>query len=271
MSFFRVTLQMLSRNSTSVPADPASPSGAFVAGLLNPSLPVPDTVVGRKQKRYAVYRNNVTISLIRAMESNFPVVRRLLGQQYFAGLAREYVQTHPPQSPLMFDYGFDFSDYLKTEEDLRDYPYLGDMAKLEQQMRLSYHEADAPCLTASAMMHVSDDALMSATFMLHPATAIVESDFAIHSIYRANQNGAVQPVEDVSKAEAVLVTRPMHDVELRALTESQCDFFKSLFDRKAFGDATDIAYAKSEDFDLTGTISLLLTSGAFQLMQTEKD
>jgi hypothetical protein len=211
-----------------VQADPASPSGAFVAGLLNPASPVPKTVKGQKPRRYAVYRNNVTVSLIRAMESNFPVVRRLLGEQYFAGLAREFVQKHPPKSPLMFHYGSAFSDYLNSEEDLADYPYLGDVAKLEQQLRLSYHEADAPALPTTAMAQVAEDDLMMATFTPHPAMAIVESRFAIHSIYSANQGDAALPVGDVSNAEAVLVVRPLHDIALHPLNNAQCVFLNSL-------------------------------------------
>jgi hypothetical protein len=253
-----------------VQADPASQSGAFVAGLLNPAAPVPTSVSGQTPRRYAVYRNNVTVSLVRAMEANFPVVRRLLGEHYFAGLAREFVQLHPPQSPLMFYYGVAFSDYLKAQADLKEYPYLGDVAKLEQQMRLSYHEADAPCLFPQALTDIAEDALETATFTAHPAMAIVQSDFAVHAIYRANQGDNAEAVEDVAKAEAVLVTRPQHDVELHALTASQCVFFSSLAAQKNFGEAADAAFASDDNFDLTGTLSLLLMSGAFQSIQTEK-
>jgi hypothetical protein len=254
-----------------VRADPASPSGAFAAGLLNPASPVPKTVTGRTPRRYAVYRNNVTVSLIRAMESNFPVVRRLLGEQYFAGLAREFVQKHPPQSPLMFQYGAAFSEYLKAEEDLADYPYLSDVAKLEQQLRLSYHEADAPSLSPAFLTELSEDALMQSGFTPHPAMAVVESDFAIHAIYLANQANAAEAVEDVSKAEAVMIVRPVHDVALHSLDPAQCIFVKSLAAGQTLGAAADAAFGENENFDLTGAISLLLLPGAFQSIQTKKD
>jgi hypothetical protein len=258
-------------NFINVQADPASPRGGFVAGLLDPASPVPKTVLGQKPRRFAVYRNNVTVSLIRAMESNFPVVRRLLGEQYFAGLAREFVQKHPPQSPLMFHYGASFSEYLKTEDDLRDYPYLSDIAKLEQQMRLSYHETDAPSLPLTALTALPEEALMLATFAPHPAIAIVDSDFSIYSIYRANTEDTAEPIEDISRAQSVLVVRPLHDVELHLLSRPQSVFLKSLAAGHSLGQATDAALEAHEDFDLTGAISILLLPGAFQSIQIQKD
>jgi hypothetical protein len=252
-------------------ADPASPVGAFVQGLLNPAAAVPATVVGRKPRRYAVYRNNVTISLIRALESNFPVVRRLLGEQYFAGLAREFVQKHPPQSPLMFQYGSAFGDYLKAEEDLADYPYLCDVAMLEQQMRLSYHEADAPTLPATALTQISEDDLMNATFTPHPAMATFDSNFAIHSIYRAHQGASVESIGDVAREESVLIVRPIFDVELHSLNRPQSVFLRALSAGRSLGVSADAAFEASEDFDLSSAISLLLKPGAFQSIQTQKD
>ena len=103
----------------------------FAAGLLDPQHPVPLLVKGQIARRYAVYRNNVTVGLIRALEANFPVVRRLLGEEYFAGFARDFAQGHPPQSPLMFQYGADFPAVLERAEDLASYPYLADVARLE--------------------------------------------------------------------------------------------------------------------------------------------
>jgi hypothetical protein len=256
---------------TNVQADPASPGGAFVAGLLDPAAPIPKTVLGQMPRRYAVYRNNVTISLIRAMESNFPVVRRLLGEQYFAGLAREFVQRHPPTSPLMFHYGAAFSDYIGMQEDLRDYPYLNDIAKLEQQIRLSYHEADAPILLPNALTQIAEDELMQTRYVPHPAMAIIESDFAIHSIYSANQKEAAGTIEDVSTSESVLIVRPKYDVELHSLNTSQCVFLKSLSAGRPLAAAADAAFEASEDFDLNGAISLLLLPGAFQSIQMKKD
>jgi hypothetical protein len=257
------------RSFTSVQADPASANGQFTQGLLDPNVPVPADIKGGSSRRFGVYRNNVIVGLVRAMEANFPIVRRLLGEDYFAGFAREFVQSHPPRSPLMFEYGAAFSAYLEAENDLKDYPYLGDIARLEQQVRLSYHEANAPCLAAGELTQLPEDDLMLTVFVPHPAMAMIASDFAIHDIYRANRAEQTGKVENLLEPQAVLVTRPMMDVELNRLAPPQLVFFSALASGQPFGEAADAAFAAAEDFDLTNAISLMLSSGAFQPLNTK--
>ncbi len=243
----------------------------FAAGLLNPSAPVPDDIKGRSPRRYSVYRNNVTVGLMRAMEANFPVVRRLLGEQYFSGLAREFVQQHPPASPLMFHYGDRFPAYLEAEEDLRGFAYLGDVARLEQQVRLSYHEADVTPLAAQCLAAMAEEELFDAVLTPHPATAILASRFGIHAIYMANQSGEAGRVNGQLQAQSVLVTRPSFDVELRLLDAAQLCFFRQLTAGESLGEAADSAAEVQADFDLTHSLGLLLVSGAFQSIHSKKE
>jgi hypothetical protein len=54
----------------------------FTSGLLNPGI-APNGVAGPRgkasAKRYNVYRNNVTVSLINALAETFPATRRITG------------------------------------------------------------------------------------------------------------------------------------------------------------------------------------------------
>jgi hypothetical protein len=247
-----------------VQADPASARALFTKGLLDPASPVPSEVRGGSARRFGVYRNNVTTSLVRAMETSFPVVRRLLGEDYFAGFTREFVQQHPPRSPLLFEYGAEFSAYLASAGDLNNYPYLADIARLEQQVRISYHEENATCLSAAELTQVSEDELMQTVFAPHPALAIVSSEFAIYAIYRANRNALAETVDDIHKPQSILVTRPEFAVELNSLAPDQLVFFRALINGSPLGDAADAAFEINEDFDLTNAISLMLATGAFQ-------
>jgi hypothetical protein len=247
-----------------VQADPASAGALFTQGLLDPTSPVPDEVRGGSARRFGVYRNNVTTSLVRAMESSFPVVRRLLGEDYFAGFTREFVQKHPPRSPLLFEYGAEFSAYLASATDLKGYPYLSDIARLEQQVRISYHEENADTLKATELTQISEDELIQTVFTPHPAAAILSSEYAIHAIYRANRSAQAESVDDIQKPQSILVTRPEFEVELNSLTTDQHEFFQSLINGSPFGDAADAAFDVNEDFDLTNAITLLLATGALQ-------
>jgi hypothetical protein len=236
---------------------------SFASAVLQPGSTTPFGVKGNTPRRFAVYRNNVVVGLIRTMEANFPVVVRLLGKDYFTGLAREFVLHNPPQSPLMFEYGQAFPAYLSVQDDLKDYAYLADVAKLEIAMRQSYHAADAPILAPEILAAVDPELLNENRFTPHPAMRLLSSGFAIVSIAKANNSDENLEVPDPLQPEWALLTRPEFDVVLTRLTESQFAFVQSLATGKSLGEAADAAFDSDNDFDLASILGLVLLSGAF--------
>ena len=66
------------------PVDERAMSSVFAAALLDPDAPTPEGLAGpgsgRADKRFAVYRNNVNVSLVKALGDIFPTVQRLVGE-----------------------------------------------------------------------------------------------------------------------------------------------------------------------------------------------
>src|ERR1700757_1832132 len=135
----------------------------FAAGLTNPACPTPDGVTGPRGKgaikRYNVYRNNVTVSLIDALVAIYPAVQRITGAEFFRAMARFHVRATPPTSPLLFEYGRDFPAFIGSYEYAQDIPWLADVARIERAWLDAYHAADAPPLAAAALAQVPADRL----------------------------------------------------------------------------------------------------------------
>jgi hypothetical protein len=89
---------------------------AFTAALDDPSAATPPTTRGRTgapdARRFAVYRNNVAIGLIGALEARYPVSRRIAGEDLFRAMARAFVRAHKPRSPVMIAYGGEFPEFV---------------------------------------------------------------------------------------------------------------------------------------------------------------
>jgi hypothetical protein len=89
---------------------------AFAAALGEPSAPPPAMTHGRlgapDARRFAVYRNNVAVGLIGALEARHPVSRRLAGDDLFRAMARAFVRAHRPRSPVMIAYGEEFPEFV---------------------------------------------------------------------------------------------------------------------------------------------------------------
>jgi Putative DNA-binding domain len=106
---------------------------AFAAALHDPAAAIPAMTHGRMgepdARRFAVYRNNVAVGLIGALEARYPISRRIAGDDLFRAMARAFVRAHRPRTPVMIAYGGEFpefvSAYLATAEaapDLRPTP-----------------------------------------------------------------------------------------------------------------------------------------------------
>ena len=134
-----------------------------------------------RASRFEVYRNNVVTSLVRSLEKTYPVVSRLVGAEFFQATARVYVESDPPKTPALIDYGAGFPRFLGNFEPVRGLPYLSDVAALEWLRTRSYHAADEPHAEPSeiAALAASDPAHLGSFFML-PLTLFARTSRRVH-------------------------------------------------------------------------------------------
>ncbi|RST84835.1 DUF2063 domain-containing protein [Aquibium carbonis] len=250
----------------------ADPHERFVAGfsapLLDPDRATPTSVAARgggpADRRYAVYRNNVTTSLADALAGIFPAVRRLVGEEFFSGMAIAFARAHPPRSRLLFEYGEDFPAYIASFEPARDLPYLADVARIERAWLDAYHAADAEPLAAQALAMIPPDDLAASVFRPHPALRILRSRFAAFSIFAANREEGSPPAPirgDVP--EETILTRPGLSVTTRVLPPGAATFLLTLVAGEPLETAIGAGFIDTAEFDPAAAIALMLETGAF--------
>ncbi len=247
-------------------------SQEFSAGLLSPETSIPSSIIGwdtgKATKRFAVYRNNVTLSLISALEKNFPAIRRLVGEEFFAAMARIFVTNHPPHSRLLAEYGGGFPAFLESFEPLAAYRYMSDVARLERAWLDVYHEEDAPALDGAVLGAMAPDRLFETRFIAHPAARLMTFNFAAVSIMSANRAAGDVPAINPNQSEYGLLTRPQLSVVLRHVTPSTYMFLSVLLGGHSLGEAARQAQDAHQDFDLATNIQGVLEAGVFTAIQS---
>ena len=251
--------------ATPKPAGPAYPA-AFSAALLRPDRDAPALVSGPADKtagkRYNVYRNNVTVSLIDALAAIYPAVQRITGVALFRAMARFHIRETPPTSPLLFEYGRDFPAFIEAHQYALGMPWLADTARIERAWLDAYHAADAPALGAADLAPVPAERLADLVFASHPATSVLRSRFAAVTIFAANRAPAPVVQIDASEAEDALVTRPEFDVVVRRLAPGEAEFLSALIAGRPLGEAAGEALEVRSDFDIGVGLATLIDSGA---------
>jgi hypothetical protein len=242
-------------------------AAAFSRALLDPDLAAPTVIAGPKSKaavkRYNVYRNNVTVSLINALAAAFPATLRITGVDFFRAMARFYVRAAPPTSPLLFDYGRDFPAFIERYEYAQPAPWLADVARIERAWLDAYHAADIRPLMPHDLAAIPAERLPNIVLKPHPATRIIRSRFSAVTIFTAGQSDGPDNSIEIVEPEDALVTRPALEVEVRRLPSGGAIFLGRLMTGESLGAATSAALSESSSFDLPANIRGLLEAGAF--------
>jgi hypothetical protein len=216
-----------------------------------------------RSKRFRVYRNNVIASLINALRARYPVIERLVGEEFFEAAACLFVESHPPRSPALIDCGEGFSAFLDSFEPADTLPYLADVARLEWLRHRAYHAADRKALGPSDLARASSDRALALKFEFHPSAALVVSPYPIVSIWETNAHDAeTRPIGPDLDGEAALIVRPYYDVLVVRLDEAEHAFTVSLAEGTALGEAAAKG-AAFDGFNLAPAIAKLITAGAF--------
>jgi hypothetical protein len=242
----------------------------FAAALLDADQPVPRAVTshtsGSPVRRFGVYRNNVVVSLVNALRARFPVIEKIVGEEFFAAMARLFVTAHPPRSPVLHHYGDEFPEFIEAFPPAADLIYLADVARLEAARTRAFHAADAHPADPREWARLGPEQLIRYRFALHPSMQIVCSRHPIVTIWAMNSGEAgLRPIDD-DGAEDALVTRPQHDVLMHRLPPGGARFLQALAAGRSLGEAAESAAAGCGEFDAVANLTGAFSAGVLTQM-----
>ncbi|HUG20899.1 DNA-binding domain-containing protein [Piscinibacter sp.] len=166
----------------------------------------------RAMRGLQAYRANADASAERALATAFPTVKMLVGEDDFRQLSHEFWRAHPPRCGDLGEWGEGFADVLDAHAQLRDWPYLGDCARLDWTVHCCERAEDVP-LDAESIARLGDTDPSRLVLRAAPGLALVESSWpigAIHDAHRSDDASAFDVVRQAIAAqqgETVLVAR----------------------------------------------------------------
>jgi hypothetical protein len=138
------------------------------------------------------------------------------GEEPFRALVATYLTAHPSDSPSVFGVGRFLPDFIAHHSLAGQWPFLGDLARLERSLIEVFHATDAPPLTATELQHIPAERWDGLRLYPHPAVAILDCEWRVDELLDlAGIGGAIATPE--RRATAILVWRQDNEVYRRRL------------------------------------------------------
>jgi hypothetical protein len=131
------------------------------------------------------YQANAAASAQRSLQSAYPVIAQLIGDDAFEHLARDFWAQHPPTRGDLAQWGGELPGFIAGISALQTEPYLSDVARAEWALHTCATAADqAADLSTFSLLAAQDPAAL--TLQLAPGTALVHSLYPIASMLTAH-------------------------------------------------------------------------------------
>ncbi len=232
-----------------------------------------------QQQRFAIYQNNVFYSLSQALGDLYPVIKKLVGDDFFNGTASIYIRQYPPTQAAMVYFGEQFPAFLASFEHTQTMPYLTDIAQLELARHKAYHAADKAILTPTDFGVVDASTFEQSTVILHPSLTMVDSIFPIFQIWQANHHN-IENEGDIhlNEPESAIIVRYDYECHVFNVDQGTYRFYDALSNQMTISESATYAYEdevsksnidEKNKFDISSAIALGIQNGFFSQLITQ--
>ena len=224
----------------------------------------------------SVYRNGFIRASVSALESNFPTLIKLWGEEYFAQVAAAYVNMTPPSSATLIGYGFagaadtsvpSFVDFMREQiaDVIASYPYVPDLCQLDQAWLETLNEDGENFLSLEAVQALiaNGEDLSELPMTLVDSANIIDLKYDIFELWGQLRFGGVdesQKIELKAEDNTVIFWQMDLQVQAKPMSVIETTFMKSLKQTASFDAATSEALTLDEAFDVSSLFAELLNA-----------
>lgn len=176
-------------------------------------------------QRLQIYVDAYFLRLLGCLKEDFPATSAVVGRTRFETLARSYLTKHRPTEPSIDHAGRRFPEFLRDHSILSRFPFLAELAQLEQAIADVFVALDCPALGADEMRSLAPQDWPTFMLQAHPASQLLEFKWKVIDVRRSVENvtpwGTPTPEPNL-----VLVWRQQAQVYFRELEPAEHEAFR---------------------------------------------
>lgn len=202
-------------------------------------------------QRFQIYHNNIYIGLREALAAVYPVINKLVGDEFFHHVAREYSYQHPSSSGNLHAFGEAFPEYLDGFPGTENLTYLPDMARLEWAYHRVFHTQEDAVLNIQKLSSLDEIDSNRLRFQVSNSCCLLSSAYPILKIWQMNQESSVSEEVSLDEGGVQLVVRHSgFDVVFEPLNKASFTLLHNLAEGRLFVDACAEVVAVDPDSDV---------------------
>lgn len=212
--------------------------------------------------RLAIYRNNLQAGFIKTLTLEFPVVCRLVGEDYFRQLSLAFLACQPSRSGDLHHVGAPFALFLRKQFAKTVYSYLADVARLEWACQECLIAEDSEPLDPQTLRDIPADAYGELRFTLRPACRLLHSVFPVLRIWEVNQPDAARDqIVDLTTGPDYLVVRRSSRLDLCRVPAGDFHLLAKFAEGHNLDSAIEALLATDSQFDLGAALRRFIALG----------
>jgi hypothetical protein len=170
--------------------------------------------------RLEIYADAYFLRLRDVLAEDFPRVAKLVGEETFDHLVRQYLKAHPSMQPSVRHLGRAMAEFIGIREDLP--PWLADLAALEWARFNAFDAPDDEPLTMDKLAGIDPEAWPQLRMAAVRTLAVVNAAWPVHRLWAEDEHEGLEPcptsIRVWRRADFHVLHAPMDPHEAAAVT-----------------------------------------------------
>ncbi|MES2998376.1 MAG: DNA-binding domain-containing protein [Pseudomonadota bacterium] len=217
-------------------------------------------IKGILDDRLAVYADAYYLRLIDALQKEYPLLVKYLGEEAFEALSEVYIDEYPSRFYSINDFTKQLPDFLAVYQSKE--AYLSELAALMRALSLSLESADASFLHPSALSEIPMQHWPSLCFKTHPSVQCLTFHWNTFYFWKALVQKTALPKLSKESSYCIVWRKELQSYA-NSLTQAECVVFQAFQAGNCFADVCEAVYADglSSEAEAATLVANCLTRG----------
>ncbi len=149
--------------------------------------------------RLAVYADAYRLRLVEVLESHYPGVRALVGDEAFNRLGYAYIDVYPSHHPSVRWFGQHLATFLRDTAPYREDPVLSEMAAFEWTLTLAFDAADGDVVGLTEVAALAAEAWPGMRLQFQPSVHRLDLRRNVPAVWKSIDAGETPDPTEISE------------------------------------------------------------------------